>query len=85
MSQSPPPRLLRNAIFELSGDQVGSLSAVQVGKLVPTYQGVDSIPDPYGCSFLRDGRLVTSDIGMLRSGRRRGSMRAWWSALRASW
>ena len=65
-------------IFELSGDEVGSLSAVQVGKLTPTYQGEEtSIPDPYGCSFLRDGRLVTSDIGNNASGPATGQVIVW--------
>jgi hypothetical protein len=49
--------------FQLHGDSIGSLSATQLGKLVPTYQPSDSNPENYGCGFLSDGRLVTSDVG----------------------
>lgn len=48
--------------FELQGDRVGELSAIQRGKLVPTYSGEDQAEN-YGCGFLRGGRLVTSDVG----------------------
>jgi len=50
-------------IFELEGDTVGELSAREVGKLVPTYQPTDDNPENYGCGFLSDGRIVTTDIG----------------------
>ena len=49
-------------IFQLSGDAVGDLSAEQVGKLTPTYQEGDD-PENYGCGFLSDGRILTTDIG----------------------
>jgi hypothetical protein len=39
------------------------LSATQVGKLVPTYQPTTSNPENYGCGFLSDGRVVTTDVG----------------------
>jgi len=68
-------------VFVLSGSEVGALSAVQVGKLVPTFQGVDSIPDPYGCSFLSDGRLITSDIGNNASGPATGQLIVWFPPL----
>ena len=59
-------------IFELKGKKVGNLSAVQVGKLSPTFQTSDndderqpyeSNPENYGCGLLSDGRVVTSDVG----------------------
>jgi hypothetical protein len=69
-------------LFQLSGDEVGSLSAAQIGKLTPTYPGEEtSIPDPYGCSFLSDGRLVTSDIGNNQSGPANGQVIVWFPPL----
>ncbi|GIU90169.1 MAG: hypothetical protein KatS3mg010_1268 [Acidimicrobiia bacterium] len=50
-------------IFELEGGAIGELSARQVGKLVPTYQPSNDNPENYGCGFLSDGRIVTTDIG----------------------
>ncbi|GIU87456.1 MAG: hypothetical protein KatS3mg009_1971 [Acidimicrobiia bacterium] len=55
-------------IFELEGDRIGELSARQVGKLVPTYQPTADNPENYGCGFLADGRIVTTDIGDQVSG-----------------
>lgn len=69
-------------VFELSGSVVGELSAVQIGKLTPTYQGAEtSIPDPYGCAFLPDGRLVTSDIGNNATGPATGQVIVWFPPL----
>ena len=59
-------------IFQLHGSKVGNFSASQVGKLIPTFQTSDvegerqpyeSNPENYGCGFLSDGRIVTSDVG----------------------
>lgn len=68
-------------VFTLSGSAVGELAATQIGKLVPTYQGETSIPDPYGCGFLSDGRLVTSDIGNNASGPATGQVIVWFPPL----
>ncbi|MDP9181349.1 MAG: hypothetical protein M3P04_01065, partial [Actinomycetota bacterium] len=50
-------------IFQLSGRKLGSLSAAQVGKLTPTFQPMKDNPENYGCGFLSDGRVVTTDVG----------------------
>jgi hypothetical protein len=59
-------------IFQLRGERVGAFSATQVGKLIPTFQTSDVAsergplednPENYGCGFLSDGRVVTSDVG----------------------
>lgn len=59
-------------IFQLSGSHVGEFSAKEVGKLVPTFLTSDrddermpyeSNPENYGCGFLSDGRVVTTDVG----------------------
>lgn len=71
-------------LFRLVGDQVGELAAVQIGKLTPTYQAGSSIPDPYGCGFLADGRLVTSDIGNNASGPANGQVIVWFPPLDAT-
>jgi hypothetical protein len=63
--------------FQLSGDEIGSLSARQVGKLTPTYQGSLDNAENYGCGFLSDGRLVTSDVGNQASGDGDGQLIIW--------
>lgn len=50
--------------FRLTGDEVGSLSWEQLGKLRPTWSPLgETEAENYGCGFLDDGRLVTSDVG----------------------
>ena len=50
-------------IFQLQG-QPGSFYAKQLGKLTPTYQPQDFFqPENYGCGFLSDGRILTTDVG----------------------
>lgn len=63
--------------FELHGDRVGDLSATQVGKLVPTYQGSADNAENYGCGFLSDGRLVTTDVGDKAAGPATGQLVVW--------
>jgi hypothetical protein len=64
-------------VFQLSGSRVGELSATQVGKLTPTYQGAMDNAENYGCGFLSDGRLVTSDIGNQAAGPPNGQLIIW--------
>jgi sugar lactone lactonase YvrE len=84
---SPPPGF---GVFEIRGSAIGSLSAEQVGKLAPTFQGepgpegVPDTADPYGCGFLSDGRLVTSDIGNTASGPANGQVILWFPPLDAA-
>jgi hypothetical protein len=65
------------------------LSARQVGKLTPTFQGepgeegVPDTADPYGCGFLSDGRLLTTDIGNSASGPPNGQLIIWFPPLDA--
>ena len=49
--------------FELEGDSLHELRTTQRGKLVPTYGNAADNPENYGCGFLDDGRLVTTDVG----------------------
>jgi hypothetical protein len=64
-------------IFELDGDRVGEFSATQVAKLVPTYQGSTDNAENYGCGFLSDGRIVTTDIGNQAQGPGDGQLIMW--------
>jgi hypothetical protein len=64
-------------IFRLEGQQVGKLSVEQVGKLTPTYQPTGDSPENYGCGFLSDGRIVTTDIGNQAGGERSGQLIVW--------
>jgi hypothetical protein len=50
-------------IFQLNGRSVGELSATQLAKLTPTFQPSEDNPENYGCGFLSDGRVVTTDVG----------------------
>jgi polyvinyl alcohol dehydrogenase (cytochrome) len=49
--------------FLLDASDPDQLAAVQLGKLVPTWSNTSSNPENYGCGFLPDGRLVTTDVG----------------------
>lgn len=64
-------------IFELEGTAIGELSATQVAKLVPTYQSADDNAENYGCAFLSDGRILTTDIGNQAEGEPNGQLIVW--------
>ena len=64
-------------IFQLRGKQVGKLSAKQVGKLTPTYQSSSDNAENFGCGFLSDGRVLTTDIGNQASGPADGQLIVW--------
>ncbi|MBI4514540.1 MAG: hypothetical protein HY699_01830 [Deltaproteobacteria bacterium] len=78
----PPPAW---GLFQLQGAAVGALSATRLGRLVPTYQpGLEGTNnEPYGCGFLSDGRLVTSDLGNQASGDGTGQLIIWFPPLDA--
>lgn len=71
---NPPPGW---AIFQLHGARVGELSVTQTARLIPTYQGGPTTGDNYGCGFLADGRLLTSDIGEQVNGPGTGQLIVW--------
>jgi hypothetical protein len=64
-------------IFALSGTKVGNLAAKKVGKLTPTYQGSSDNAENYGCGFLRDGRVLTTDVGNQAGGSGDGQLIVW--------
>jgi hypothetical protein len=64
-------------IFRLSGRRVGGLSAKEIGKLQPTYQGSTDNAENYGCGVLSDGRVVTTDIGNQSGGPGDGQLIVW--------
>jgi len=64
-------------IFRLDGASVGDFSIERVGRLVPTYQPTPDGPDNFGCGFLSDGRLVTTDIGNSVTGDANGQLTVW--------
>ena len=51
--------------FTLSGDRIGDFGWEQIGKLETTYSHMapETTPENYGCGFLSNGTLVTSDVG----------------------
>ncbi len=64
-------------IFQLEGARLGELSATEGGKLVPSYQESVDNPEMYGCGFLSDGRIVTSDVGNQAEGEGDGQLIVW--------
>jgi hypothetical protein len=77
---NPPPGW---GVFRLRGVRVGSLEAEQVGRLVPSYQPAADNPENYGCGFLSDGRLLTTDIGNEAAGEPTGQLILWFPPLTA--
>jgi hypothetical protein len=63
--------------FQLVGDEVGEYSASEIGKMIPTYQEAEDNREPYGCGFLNDGRLLTTDVGNQASGPPTGQLILW--------
>jgi hypothetical protein len=70
-------------VFLLDGVRVGELAARRVGRLVTTFQPARPDGDPYGCGFLSDGRLATTDIGPDASGPAAGQLTIWFPPLDA--
>jgi hypothetical protein len=64
-------------IFSLRGHTVGKLHARKIGKLTPTYQGSGDNAENYGCGFLKDGRVLTTDVGNQASGPADGQLIVW--------
>jgi hypothetical protein len=64
-------------ILQLEGSELGKLSIHEVGKLVPTYQPSNDNPENYGCGFLPDGRIITTDVGNQASGTGDGQLIVW--------
>ena len=63
--------------FLLTGTAVGSFGYQEVGKMIPTYQPTPDGAENYGCGFLSDGRLLTTDVGNQASGVGNGQLIIW--------
>ena len=63
--------------FTLTGTQVGSFQYQEIGKLTPTYQPTPDGAENYGCGFLSDGRLLTTDVGNQATGDGNGQLIIW--------
>ncbi|MCX8071615.1 MAG: hypothetical protein N3C12_04075 [Candidatus Binatia bacterium] len=75
---NPPPGW---GLFQVTGQRVGELRATQITRYVPTYQPSADSPENYGCGFLRDGRLLTTDIGNEADGPPTGQLIVWFPPL----
>ena len=64
-------------VFTLSGHTLGKLSARESARLVPTFQPSTDGPSPFGCGFLPDGRLLTTDVGNHSRGPGDGQLIEW--------
>ncbi len=49
--------------LNIFGTSLDDLDVIMAGNLVPTYGNTADNPENYGCGFLSDGRLVTTDVG----------------------
>jgi hypothetical protein len=63
--------------FQLSGGRVGDFGFEEIGKLIPTYQPTVDDAENYGCGFLSDGRLLTTDVGNQAMGPPTGQLIIW--------
>ena len=63
--------------FTLTGTKVGDFQYQEIGKLIPTYQPTADGAENYGCGFLSDGRLVTTDVGNQAAGAGDGQLIIW--------
>jgi hypothetical protein len=63
--------------FELTGTRVGEFAFEQIGKIIPTYQTTADDAENYGCGFLSDGRLLTTDVGNQAMGPPTGQLIIW--------
>lgn len=64
-------------IFQLHGDTLAEFTATQLGKMSPTYQESVDNAENYGCGFLSDGRLLTTDVGNQATGTGDGQLIIW--------
>ncbi|HEY5154291.1 MAG TPA: hypothetical protein VIJ47_06125 [Acidimicrobiales bacterium] len=66
-------------LYQLTGDAVGGLRVRRVsGWTSPSGPAADA-PTTYGCAFLADGRLLTSDLGNQRTGAPTGRLVEWFA------
>jgi hypothetical protein len=71
---NPPPGW---GFFQLHGSEIGELSATRTGKLTPTYQSGEDNAENFGCGFLSNGTLVTTDVGNQAAGPGNGQLILW--------
>ena len=64
-------------LFELTGSRVGDFGFEQIAKMLPTYQTTEDGAENYGCGFLSDGRLLTTDVGNQADGPANGQLIIW--------
>lgn len=70
-------------LFELSGT-FPNFTWQELNHIQPTYQAVPEggdEPENYGCGFLSDGRLVTTDVGSQAAGDGTGQLIMWFPPL----
>jgi hypothetical protein len=67
--------------FELTGTEVGQFQFQEIGKMIPTYQQTADEAENYGCGFLSDGRLLTTDVGNQAAGMGNGQLIIWFPPL----
>ncbi len=63
--------------FKIRGTYAGKFQYEEIGKLIPTYQPTPDDAENYGCGFLSDGRLLTTDLGNQADGDPNGQLIIW--------
>lgn len=76
-NQGPSQLTAGWGFFRITGKRIGEFGYEQLGKLIPTYQPGGDGGENYGCGFLRDGRLVTTDVGNQAFGDANGQLIVW--------
>jgi hypothetical protein len=64
-------------LYQLTGDEVGSFRVRRTGGWDSPGAASADAPTTYGCAFLPDGRLLTTDVGNQRTGAPTGRLVEW--------
>ena len=64
-------------LYQLTGNDVGSLRVRRVSGWTSPSGASTEAPTTYGCGFLADGRLLTTDLGNQRAGAPTGRLVEW--------
>jgi hypothetical protein len=62
------------ALMQLNGSSIDDFSITRTNKLVPTFQTNASGTENYGCAYLKDGRILTTDVGNQETGPGNGQL-----------
>jgi hypothetical protein len=64
-------------VYQLTGDDIGTFRVARTGGFSSPSLASTDPPSTYGCAFLSDGRLLTTDVGNAQSGAPTGQLIEW--------